>query len=415
MAIISFGRIDKKLLIVLILILFQLTTLIIDQKVDGTYVEAEGTFCSLEEEIGPIFGGIILMFIFRNKEKKNVENKKSFKYIIILFVLRVVKSAYEKLYRVFIHGDEYRYNTILNTINGVEMLLMTLGTFVLLKYKYYIHHMISMFAYCALGITCDFIYSNFFKISYDYVYIYIIYLINEVMVYCYLKYMMDKLYYHYIEIQLYWGVIGVIIKLIIFIFISIRQYKLNEDGGILHDIYEYFTNTNVAVIIFYQFLYYITTGAIEFLLITLMLYYLKPNHYIITDEFYVYIKLIFFEKPENRFYTLIPFCFQILFLLFYFEIFEFNFWGLNKNTVKNIQQREGNDVDSRYSKTSNIELEEQYYLEKNGTRTSDEGKTDKLEQTTTLIETKNFDIDKDLKYEFDLLNNNDNNNINSEE
>ena len=380
MAIISFGRIDKKLLIVLILILFQLTTLIIDQKVDGTYVEAEGTFCSLEEEIGPIFGGIILMFIFRNKEKKNVENKKSFKYI-----------------------------------NGVEMLLMTLGTFVLLKYKYYIHHMISMFAYCALGITCDFIYGNFFKISYDYVYIYIIYLINEVMVYCYLKYMMDKLYYHYIEIQLYWGVIGVIIKLMIFTFISIRQYKLNEDGGILHDIYEYFTNTNVEVIIFYQFLYYITTGAIEFLLITLMLYYLKPNHYIITDEFYVYIKLIFFEKPENRFYTLIPFCFQILFLLFYFEIFEFNFWGLNKNTVKNIQQREGNDVDSRYSKISNIELEEQYYLEKNGTRTSDEGKTDKLEQTTTLIETKNFDIDKDLTYEFDLLNNNDNNNINSEE
>ena len=92
--------------------------------------------------------------------------------------------------------------------------------------------------------------------------------------------------------------IGVIIKLMIFTFISIRQYKLNEDGGILHDIYEYFTNTNVAVIIFYQFLYYITTGAIEFLLITLMLYYLKLNHYIITDEFYVYIKLIFFEKPH---------------------------------------------------------------------------------------------------------------------
>ena len=120
-----------------------------------------------------------------------------------------------------------------------------------------------MFAYCALGITCDFIYGNFFKISYDYVYIYIIYLINEVMVYCYLKYMMDmmdKLYYHYIEIQLYWGVIGVIIKLMIFTFISIRQYKLNEDGGILHDIYEYFTNTNVAVIIFYQFLYYIISN-----------------------------------------------------------------------------------------------------------------------------------------------------------
>ena len=72
------------------------------------------------------------------------------------------------------------------------------------------------------------------------------------MVYRYLKYMMNKLYYHFIEIQIYWGIIGVTIKLIIFTFISIREYKLGITEGILHDIYIYFISTNLSVIIFFN-------------------------------------------------------------------------------------------------------------------------------------------------------------------
>ena len=76
--------------------------------------------------------------------------------------------------------------------------------------------MITMFIYCFLGIGIDLILGNFSIIKYNYVYIYIIFIINEILIYCYLKYMMDKLYYQYIEIILYYGIFGLIVKILIF-------------------------------------------------------------------------------------------------------------------------------------------------------------------------------------------------------
>ena len=53
------------------------------------------------------------------------------------------------------------------------------------------------------------------------------------MIFCYLKYMMDKLYYHYIEILLHWGLTGFIVKMIIFFALSIHEYKNDIDKDIL--------------------------------------------------------------------------------------------------------------------------------------------------------------------------------------
>ena len=87
---------------------------------------------------------------------------------------------------------------------------------------------------------------------------------------------------------------------------------------------------------------------------------------IISDELYVYQNLIFFKEKEKKYYTLIPFFLQILALLFYFEILELNFLGLNRNTVKNIQLREGeennNENEERSSANSLVELIGQYTL-----------------------------------------------------
>ena len=79
-----------------------------------------------------------------------------------------------------------------------------------------------------------------------------------------------------------------------------------------------------------------------------MINHLKPNHMIISDEIYVYQNLIFFKEKEKKYYTLIPFFLQILALLFYFEILELNFLGLNRNTVKNIQLREGEENNNTF-------------------------------------------------------------------
>ena len=258
MAIISFGRIDKKLNIIAILAIVRLINLIISNEVPGEY--SIDILCSINEEMGPIIIAIIMIFLFKQKEKKKNANNKSMKYIVFLCILRLVKCSYEKVFPYIITDNHYRFNSILITINGLEIIMITYGTFILLKYKYYIHHMISMLIYCALAISIDSILGNFTKINYKYVYIYIIFIINEVLLFCYLKYMMDKLYYHYSEVILYWGIIGLILKIIIFSGMIIYERKNNIEG-IIFGLKAYFKEINIATIIFFKFFYYIIYGA----------------------------------------------------------------------------------------------------------------------------------------------------------
>ena len=203
------------------------------------------------------------------------------------------------------------------------------------------------------------------------IYIYIIYLIFQAGLFCYFKYMMDKLYYNYYELFMYWGIIELIVKLLIYSMLAIYEYKNDLDENplaILNNIYNYFTTTNIYVIIFYQFLCYIVIHAIINLSTVLMIYYLRPNHKVIVDEFHTYENLIIFQDDQNKYYTLIPFVFQIIALIFYFECLELNFCKLNYNTIKNIQAREGNQNESENEedlKSNNanvIELNNQYYM-----------------------------------------------------
>ena len=225
-----------------------------------------------------------------------------------------------------------------------------------------------MIIFCILGIICDFILGGYFIMNYKYIYIYLIYIINEVSLYCYIKYMMDKLYYHYAEILLYWGITGFISKFFIYFGLLIHEYKADIDDGFFSEIKIYFAEANIFVIIFFQFFYVLLYGSVYFLLIILMLFYLRPNHMIVTDELNVFAGLIFYKERDNKYYTLIPFFFQILALLFYFEILELNFLNLNKNTIRNIQNREKNEGEGNERKKSSsylIELEDQYYLKDN--------------------------------------------------
>ena len=72
-------------------------------------------------------------------------------------------------------------------------------------------------------------------------------------------------------------------------------------------------------------------------------------------------------KDTDKYYTFIPFIFQMLCLLFYFEILELNFSKLNENTVKNIELREKKESDNEFESTgffdnNQIQLVGQYYL-----------------------------------------------------
>ena len=218
-----------------------------------------------------------------------------------------------------------------------------------------------MIIYCILGFSIDIIIGNFTDISYDYIYFFIIFIISEVLLYCYIKYLMDKIFYHYSEIMLYYGLFSLIIKILIYSGFIIYEYKNNIEG-IAQKVKTYFTETNVFVIIFFEFFYMIIDGIIYWVLLILILYYLRPNYLIIDDQITNYTDYIIFGDDKNRFYTLIPFVLQILLMIFYFEILEFNYCGLNKNTAKNIQIREERESEDRNSDASLIELNSQYYL-----------------------------------------------------
>ena len=364
--IITYGQIDKKLILLVFVTIVRTINIFVSNE-DET---SNGMLCSFEEEIGSIIAGLILYFIFRHRISKSGKEKRNILHLLILFLLRTVKSGYEKIFYYNVLDKTYRFNNILNTTNGLEIFIITGGTFLILNYKYHIHHMISMIIFCALGIGMDFLFDNYSIQHFDYIYIYIIYIINEALVYCYLKYMMDKLYYQYTEIILYWGLTGLIVKLFIYSGLSLYEY-INDIEGYILEVRKYFAETSIISIIFLQFFYYIIDSAIYFSLIILLLFYLRPNHMIITDEIHVYLGIILYKNKPNKAYSVIPFVFQILALLFYFEILEFNFCGLNKNTAKNIKNRERIEFERKSMDSSRIELGGQYIF-KNDTILGDD-------------------------------------------
>ena len=369
MAIISYGRLDKKLILILLFtIIREVYTIIIEYVPDDYHYFRLDYF---NDDLGCTLAGIIMIILFKKKQNTKDKDKRSFKYLIILFFLIVVKTSYEQIYHYAIHfNPKYNYYKILNAVNGIEIILISFATFLIFKYKYYIHHIITMIIYCILGFSIDIILGNFKDISYDYIYFFIIFIIIEVLIYCYIKYLMDKIFYHYSEIILYYGLCSVIIKIIIYSGIIIYEYKNNIEG-MAQILKTYFTETNIFVIIFFQFFYMIIDGVVYYILLVQILYYLRPNYLIIDDEITNYSDDLFGDN-ENRFYTLIPFVLQILLMLFYFEILEFNYCGLNKNTAKNIQIREEKESGDRNSEASLIELNAQYYVKEDKLKINDD-------------------------------------------
>ena len=365
MAFINLGKIQKKLYLIIIITIEILIYLYTLREGENYF---NGIFYIFIEDLGPLIVGIILFFIFKPKNEK--KSKKGYKELIILFVLKIIKCCYDCLYTYFIQDYIYNYEMLSNTINGVEIFLISIITFFLLNYKYHIHHIISMILYLLLGIVNDLILDSYSMLKYDYLYIYIIYIINEMFLFCFLKYMMDELFYHYTELLLLYGMFGLVIKIFIYLLLIIIEYK-TENFIIIGLLKYYFQETDVIYIIFYQCLFFIIERGIYFLLILLVSFYLSPNHNIITENISAYLSIFIFEEDTNKYYSIITFALQLFILLFYFEILEFNFLGLNKNTLRNIRIRERIETSARISVVSEIELEDQYVIRNNERKSRD--------------------------------------------
>ena len=120
--------------------------------------------------IGEITTFFIRAFLFRNNSKnikkntKNDNNSNYFKDYMIMFIL----EAFYELSHLLSVSLEYETKnedegTSLNlyTNNSIEIILLSLITYYVLKYKYYIHHIISIVLIVICGFIIDIILGNF--------------------------------------------------------------------------------------------------------------------------------------------------------------------------------------------------------------------------------------------------------------
>ena len=196
----------------------------------------------------------------------------------------------------------------------------------MLKYKYFIHHYLSIVIFCLCGVGGEFIVGFLSEEVPEFWYAFLIYLgiyLVENVYYCYIKYMID-IHYHY-----YWNImfsVGILLTSInaITIFTYIIIGKNTSLPEFIQNFWDYF-DTVPPVNIIFKFIINFVLQFISSVLEILTIFYL--NYYK-----YSFIAL---------------FILQIFFLSIYLEIFEINFCKLNKNTRRNIKSRINDDLIER--------------------------------------------------------------------
>jgi len=388
----SLGIIDKKLIWALIFTLSQ----ILKDLVNNKYLKDKQ-----HEEMNSIGGGIgqiliILIPFFtyknQNKSKEKKCTKKNFLYIFLLILFDLVFHIIIALNQKFTGASTNHHDSCFCSKVSVEIILITLVTFLFLKYKYFIHHIISLIIFCIIGVCIDFLLNNWednlLSKPFLQIIFYFIIILLEIVNYSYHKYMMDKLYFHYWNITLATG-----LSLFTQTFGALVLNLIKKEEKTINLFHE----LKPGYIILGFFLN-IIIGFGQYLSRILLLDYFSPNHMMISYELIKIYHVLMKSPSENKYYSLIFFVLQFLILMFYLEIFEFNFCKLNENTKRNVQQRAGSEdlIDDKSTKSQRstiIELGTGYILKDSKTNKEENefsylnsGKDDNSSRSSQIIE-----------------------------
>ena len=156
--------------------------------------------------------------------------------------------------------------------------------------------------------------------------------------------------------------------------------KVNNTYILIFQFYNLYKTRGIGIIIFVFFFTFTFLGFLTGLLESLILDKLTPNYVIIGIELGKVPHELLSIKDAKFWPIIFIIILQALCLLFYLEIFEFNFCSLNKNTKKSILKRQSqliydenddnddnenieNEIDSEYSiyslnDTKEIEMNE---------------------------------------------------------
>ena len=216
-------------------------------------------------------------------------------------------------------------------------------------------------------------FSDIYKRGVLYIILKIILILLDALNNSYPKYMIDVQYHPFWSIPVTIGIINLLCFSIILIIILAkgRTKSFEENNQMFIDFYKYFDEVDNNIILVKNVLNFILNFFLNFLRILTILH-LRPEYILISFTISKILD-IFFESKKYECIAL--FVLQLLTLMFYLEIFELNFCGLNKNTRRNIQEREQEEMDlneniiinnrrsSLSSGSSNIEVSPDYIVD----------------------------------------------------
>ena len=300
------------------------------------------------------------IFKFKGKSKNSTKKctKANFKDYFILSLIILLIIGIEILLQRFNKYDIKINFTYISLC--FQMIFYILSSIIILKAKYYIHNIISSILFCIFSVINDLILDNFKIIEPISLLSLLPNLVDDLLC-CYMKYLIDKKYHSIWNILFFLGLFFFLFNLITFIIIIINDPYNNY-------IFKAIKITGTKYIILNFFLDAILNQFLRMLLTLIILEYFSLNHVLISLLLFriaisIYLhelifKFIIILVDKKYLFFLIPAFFQIISLLFYLEILEYNFCNLNRNTRRNIMLREEEEMLLRNNtNVSEIEVE----------------------------------------------------------
>ena len=330
---IRIGQVNRKL--VILILIYSVTMIFTTLNFLFSTRDTNQIIDLFETSLGEIFGGILMPYIVKNKttikSKKKTSKKQSVKDYFLLFIIFLI--AIGTRFLVNISTNNTLQLSILSFLQGWAIILFLILTYFFLKYKYHIHHIISLSIFCISCVLLDIILGHFSNLGLSLLYMFI-YVSFDVASAIYLKYLMDYKYKQYWNILLAIGLIYFLSGFIEFII----QLILNK-SQVLEMLKYYFTNTGVGYIILRFFVEFIFGGFFREMIKCVIIKNFSPDYILIGNQAGLIFIDIYLIDEKYQYSSILLFILLIFSLLFYLEILEYNFCDLNKNTKRNIQIR----------------------------------------------------------------------------
>ena len=363
--IIIFGEINKKHILPLSLAIYQ-----VFNKIFNTYYPkniTNGIFELYSMALG-MLSILFLPCIFKIKvteeeKEREIHKRKWLHYplLIVIYWIYHLAKLFMVISKVKAQGNDETMNPFAESpfaFIGLEMILLTIASIILLKYKYFIHHIISMAGFILFGNFSDLLlgsYSEIIKFGAVPIIIQIFGIISDVVYYYYQKYMMEKLFYPYWTISFTAGIGLALFATAILIYVLVMKEKANPFIVDPQRFYSYFNGNDIGLKVGKIILLYILS-VVNTILNILNIYYFSPNYILISFQFSKFVDVLINESDSKKYFTIIFFVIQLFFLMIYLEILELNFCNLNQNTKKSIDFRSTIDSSGENGRDSSIGL-----------------------------------------------------------